>query len=88
MPLPRRIQRAAPPVETGWTRFRGPNGNGIGAAKGIRTPTSEADFAWKVALPGIGHSSPVLWQDRIFVTSAETKLGRNEILGHITRLLG
>ena len=31
---------------------------------------TEKDYNWRVELPGIGHSSPVLWGDRIFLTSA------------------
>src|SRR5258707_2028181 len=54
-----------------WTRFRGPNGTGISEAKTIPTTWSEKDFNWKVALPGIGHSSPVVWGDKVFLTSAD-----------------
>ncbi|MFQ5731973.1 MAG: PQQ-binding-like beta-propeller repeat protein [Planctomycetaceae bacterium] len=53
-----------------WTRFRGANGAGISTAKGIPTSWSRADYQWKVTLPGVGHSSPVIWKDRLFVTSA------------------
>lgn len=56
-----------------WTRFRGPNGTGISGAKTIPTQWTEADFNWKIALPGVGHSSPVLWGDKVFVTSADDK---------------
>ncbi len=31
---------------------------------------SEKDINWRIELPGIGHSSPVLWGDKIFLTSA------------------
>jgi len=54
-----------------WTRFRGPNGSGISEAKTIPTKWSDADFNWKIPLPGAGHSSPVLWGDKVFVTSAD-----------------
>jgi outer membrane protein assembly factor BamB len=54
-----------------WTRFRGPNGNGMGKAANLPVSFTEADCNWKVALPGEGHSSPVLWGKRIFLTSAE-----------------
>ncbi len=50
-----------------WTRFRGPNGSGIGQAK-LPDQITEKDFAWKIELPGKGHSSPVVWGDRVFVT--------------------
>src|SRR5229473_2443047 len=53
-----------------WTRFRGPNGTGISEARTIPTTWTDKDFNWKTALPGVGHSAPVLWGDRIFLTSA------------------
>src|SRR5438105_4910788 len=58
-----------------WTRFRGPNGSGISYAKTIPTKISSADINWKIELPGSGHSSPVLWGDRIFLTSTGDKSG-------------
>ncbi len=58
-----------------WTRFRGPNGSGLSTAKTIPTTWAEKDFNWRVALPGEGHSSPVVWGDKIFVTSAEGAKG-------------
>lgn len=54
-----------------WTRFRGPNGTGVSDAKTIPVKWSEADYNWKVKLPGGGHSSPVLWGGRIFLSSAD-----------------
>jgi outer membrane protein assembly factor BamB len=51
-----------------WTRFRGPNGSGIGQARTIPVKIGDADLNWKSELPGSGHSSPVLWGERIFVT--------------------
>ena len=51
-----------------WTRFRGPNGSGLGVAPKLPAEFSEKDFNWKIELPGSGHSSPVVWGDRVFVT--------------------
>ncbi len=51
-----------------WTRFRGPNGSGLGVAPNLPAQFSEKDFNWKIELPGSGHSSPVVWGDRVFVT--------------------
>ena len=51
-----------------WTRFRGPNGSGIGDAASMPTRFTESDFEWIVELPGTGHSSPVLWGDKLFLT--------------------
>ncbi|MEM7311665.1 MAG: PQQ-binding-like beta-propeller repeat protein [Planctomycetota bacterium] len=52
-----------------WPRFRGPNGSGV--AENIDFPESwkDNDYAWKVDVPGIGHSSPVIWGDMIFLQS-------------------
>ena len=52
-----------------WTRFRGPNGTGISEARTIPTQWSKSDFNWKAELPSQGHSSPVIWGDKIFLTS-------------------
>ena len=52
-----------------WTRFRGPNGSGLGNAPGLPENFAPGDFNWRVELPGGGHSSPVIWGDRIFVTA-------------------
>ncbi|RTZ65942.1 MAG: hypothetical protein DSZ35_08445 [Verrucomicrobia bacterium] len=56
-----------------WTRFRGPNGTGISLAKGIPSKFTLADAYWRVALKGEGHSSPVLWGDRVFVTGSDAR---------------
>lgn len=62
-----------------WTRFRGPNGTGISEAKDIPETWTEKDFRWRVALPGVGHSQPVIWGDRIFLTTA-SKDGNERLL--------
>lgn len=54
-----------------WTRFRGPNGSGVSTATTVPTSWTEADYNWKVELPGQGHSSPVVWGHKLFLTSAE-----------------
>jgi outer membrane protein assembly factor BamB len=62
-----------------WTRFRGPDGSGISSASGIPVQVTPADYLWRVALPGVGHSSPVLWGERLFLTSAEEDKGRRHL---------
>ena len=57
--------------EDEWTRFRGPNGTGHGQAKGLPVQWTDKDYTWKVKLPGVGHSSPVLWGERLFTTCAD-----------------
>src|SRR4051812_26256954 len=63
-----------------WTRFRGPNGTGISRATTVPTNLAEADINWKVELPGAGHSSPVLWGDRIFLTATGDDAGGLAVL--------
>ena len=57
-----------------WTRFRGPNGTGVGSGDSIPTEFTEADFNFKVKLPGgSGCSSPVVRGDKVFLLSADPK---------------
>lgn len=61
---------ASPAGAQEWTRFRGPNGTGVSDATTVPVKWSEKDYNWRAELPGVGHSSPVIWGDRIFLTSA------------------
>lgn len=63
----------SPATAQDWTRFRGPNGQGVSEASTIPVQFTEADFNWKVKLPAGGHSSPVLWGKKIFLTGADDK---------------
>ncbi len=62
-----------------WTRFRGPNGTGISPAEGIPVEFTASDYNWRVELPGEGHSSPVVWGEKIFLTTAP-KDGANRLV--------
>jgi outer membrane protein assembly factor BamB len=54
-----------------WPRWRGPSGQGIVRGSGYPDAWSETkNIAWKSAVPGRGNSSPIVWSDRIFVTTA------------------
>ena len=67
-------------AESEWTRFRGPNGSGISEAADVPVQWTERDYNWNVKLPGIGHSSPVVWGERVFVTSAEPATAKRFVL--------
>jgi outer membrane protein assembly factor BamB len=83
-PLPvRKIVRTAGPRRTAlpeatpaagsWPSFRGPGASGI--ADGMRLPDTwdgarGANILWRTPIPGLAHSSPIVWGPRIFVTSA------------------
>ena len=62
-----------------WTRFRGPNGTGISHATGIPVTWTEQDFRWRVPIAGDSHSQPVIWGDRIFLTTA-LQAGKERVL--------
>jgi outer membrane protein assembly factor BamB len=62
-----------------WTRFRGTNGSGVGSAVGLPTSWTAKDFEWTTKLPSRGHSSPVLWGDKIFITGADAKGARQVV---------
>ena len=51
-----------------WTRFRGPGGSGLSQAETVPVAFGEEDVRWRVRLPGKGHSSPVVWGRRVFLT--------------------
>jgi outer membrane protein assembly factor BamB len=63
-----------------WSRFRGPNGSGITEATTIPVKWGEDDYNWKMKLPGCGHSSPVVWEGKLFVSCADEKSGQRTLL--------
>jgi len=66
-----RVVMPAAGAEQQWPRFRGPTGQGVAIEPHFPMHWSETDnLAWKTDLTGRGHSSPVVWDDRIFLTSA------------------
>ena len=71
-----------------WPGWRGPSGDGISAGKGIPTKwSSKENIAWRIAVRGEGHSSPIVWGDKVFLTSSLTEKN-NRILLCIDRLSG
>jgi outer membrane protein assembly factor BamB len=63
-------------VDENWSQWRGPDGLGISAATDyVEAWGPEKNIAWKTAVPGRGHSSPIVWGNRLFITtSIEGKL--------------
>lgn len=57
-----------------WPQFRGPQSNGLPAQAGLPTEWSnDQNVYWKIDLPGVAWSQPIVWDDRIYVTTAETE---------------
>ena len=73
-PLPP-AERSAP---IHWPRFRGTDAAGIGDGQGVPETwdgASGKNVRWKTRVPGLGHSSPVIWGDKIFITTAVSEKG-------------
>ena len=69
--------------EQNWPQFRGPGGLGI--AEGFPTRANwNVDAAagkldgllWRAEVPGLGHSSPIIWKDQIYLATAVPKSGK------------
>ncbi len=63
-----------------WNRFRGPNGSGVSDATAIPESWTADDYRWQVELPGVGHSSPVIAGDRIYVTCGDPTTAERRVL--------
>lgn len=57
-------------AETKWTRFRGPEGTGVSQETDLPVKWDDSNVKWRTPLPGAGQSSPVIWMDKILLTSA------------------
>ncbi len=54
-----------------WPQWRGADGSGISKETSVPSEWSESkNIAWKAAIPGRGHSSPIVWGERVFLTTS------------------
>src|SRR5262245_32656013 len=64
-----------------WPRWRGPSGQGHVAGTNYTDTWSGTDHvAWRVPVSGIGHSSPIVWKDHLFLTTASEDGSRLSML--------
>src|SRR6185503_16533706 len=61
-----------------WPQWRGPQGTGAFSETGLPARWGKDEIAWKARLGGLGVSSPVVWGDRVFVTSQQGRGTRRE----------
>ncbi len=76
--LPHRLS-----AKENWQAWRGPRGDGTSLDKNLPVKWNGKtgnNIAWKVALPGSGHASPIVWEDRIFTISTLEKSGERILL--------
>lgn len=73
-------------AERDWPWWRGPSRNGIASATAVPVKFSDSSgVAWKTAIPGRGHSSPVVVGDRIFLSTADEKEQIQSVLAYDRR---
>lgn len=61
----------SPEAENYWSRWRGPSGQGL--VKGtnyVDRWSATENVLWRTTPPGLGHSSPIVWKDHLFITTA------------------
>ena len=67
------LQLSAPTaLAENWPQWRGPHNNGISSEKNIPLTWSKTEnVLWRLPLPGMAGATPVVWENHIFLTSAE-----------------
>jgi outer membrane protein assembly factor BamB len=76
---------AASVVEAGaqnWPAFRGANATGVAAGQPpvAWDATARKNVAWKTPIPGLAHSSPIVWGDRVYLTTAVPSSGTPKVV--------
>lgn len=75
-----------PPVHVAasdWPWWRGPTGNGIATPQDVPLTWSPSqNVLWQADVPGRGHSSPVTWNRRVFLTTADDENQVQSILAY------
>lgn len=71
-PLPKPKEQQDPKGKGArWATWRGPDGSGVAPNSNPPTEWSEDNnVKWKVTVPGLGNSTPIIWGDRIYLTTA------------------
>ena len=60
-----------PPLNQQWGQWRGPSATGYAPQANPPTEWSEnKNLLWKTPIPGLGHSSPIVWGDHVYLTTA------------------
>ena len=70
------------PAPGNWHQWRGPSNTGVAAGTAPTTWSDTANVAWKIEIPGRGHSTPAVWGDRIFLTTAVPAVGGQGLVEH------
>src|SRR4051794_2304198 len=66
-----------------WPSFRGANASGNGDGNNppaVWDAEKGTNVLWKTEIPGLGHSSPVVWGERVFVTTAISTAAKSDFV--------
>ena len=70
-----------PAAVANWPAWRGPEGNGISPETNLPLRwDSKENVRWRVALPGPGNSTPIVWSNRVFLTQSVPKENRRTVM--------
>jgi outer membrane protein assembly factor BamB len=73
---------AAAALADNWPQFRGPRSQGLSLETGLPVKWSaSSNVRWKTPLPGPGHSSPIVWGERIFLTAFRPEGSMRRLFG-------
>jgi outer membrane protein assembly factor BamB len=64
-----------------WPQFRGPSASGVveGSTAAVQWNAEKSEnIRWKTNIPGLGHSSPVVWGNKVFISTAVTSGAKDE----------
>ncbi len=76
----------ASPAWSNWPQWRGPNALGVSSEENLPLGWHpEAEGSWKIELPGIATSTPIVWEDAVFVTS---QVGKSPVVSRAARGAG
>ena len=69
-------------AQENWPGWRGPRGDGtVKEAPGLPVEFDiEKDLVWKTKIPGVGHASPIIWEDRIYLVTADEESKSRSLL--------
>jgi hypothetical protein len=76
---------AARAQTTNWPAFRGVDGSGIGQGKVVTSWNADThegplrNIRWRTPIPGLSHSSPTIWGDRLFVVTAISSASEDKL---------
>lgn len=66
-----------------WSRWRGPSGQGfVAPGKYANWWSPTANIKWRIPIPGSGNSSPIVWGDRLYLTTAQNSGAKLSLLAY------